>query len=90
MRVALFGLILGASAALQPLPVEAMRAPPMGAMSLGSSVLPVEFWCSPGFEPRGRACVATLSRDEILIYGVDDYVAPRRHRRPRHGLRELY
>ena len=55
-----------------------------------------EYYCSPGFAPTfvGQ-CVATLSRDEILLY-LNEPVAEAvpmvrsRHHRRRHGLAARY
>ena len=59
------------------------------------SLIKVEYFCSPGFEPgRGGTCVAVPSRAEIELY-VDQpiyggsVVYHHRHRR-RHSIRERF
>ena len=79
-------------AATRPAVSAIMVAPPAKPTT---ALVPIEYFCSPGFEPRGGACVAVPSRAEIELF-VDQpiYDAPapyRRHRRHhRKGLRERF
>ena len=89
----LLAFALVSSVLLAATDARAMSLAPLKLSDVG--LQRVEYYCSPGFEPRGGSCVAVPSRAEIELY-VDqpiyggDYGVRRRYRHRRRGLRERF